>query len=71
MPDAQIVKRVIEAESSGRAESKKNLAKLASGLLSTLNARLSFVYDRDHQIGHAYLLDVRSLVDLRDAVRYR
>ena len=71
MPDAQIVKRVIEAESPGRAESKKNLAKLASGLLSTLNARLSFVYDRDHQIGHAYLLDVRSLVDLRDAVRYR
>jgi hypothetical protein len=30
-----------------------------------MNSRIRFLYDRDHQIGHAYFLKVRSLGDLR------
>lgn len=33
-------------------------------LLNTLNERLEILRDRDHQIGHAYLITVRSIDDL-------
>lgn len=34
-------------------------------LLQTINERLEYLLDRDHRIGHAYLIHVRSLDDLR------
>lgn len=36
-------------------------------LLTTLNRRIEYLYDRDHTIGHAFFMNVQSLVDL-DAV---
>jgi hypothetical protein len=42
------------------------LIDLTCDLLDTINARIRLLYDRDHQIGHAYFLSVRSLADLRD-----
>jgi hypothetical protein len=35
-------------------------------LLTVMNERIEFLYDRDHQIGHSYFLNVRSLEDLRN-----
>lgn len=34
-------------------------------LLKTINQRIEYLYDRDHVIGHAYLMKVTSLDDLR------
>ncbi len=35
-------------------------------LLERINDRIEFLYDRDHQIGHAFLLNVTGLQELRD-----
>lgn len=33
-------------------------------LLEAINTRIEYLYDRDHTIGHAYLIDVKNLDDL-------
>lgn len=35
-------------------------------MLKVMNERLRYLYDRDHQIGHAWLMEARSLVKLRE-----
>lgn len=36
-----------------------------AGLLERLNQRIAALFDRNHQIGHSYLLKVKTLADLR------
>ena len=38
-------------------------------LLEAINTRIEYLYDRDHTIGHAYLLDVKTLGDLKFAFK--
>jgi 5-methylcytosine-specific restriction protein B len=38
-------------------------------MLDAINARIEYLYDRDHMIGHAYLIDVKNLDDLRFAFK--
>ena len=38
-------------------------------LLEAINARIEYLYDRDHTIGHAYLIDVKTLDDLKFAFK--
>lgn len=33
-------------------------------MLKTMNERIEYLYDRDHTIGHAYFIDVKTLADL-------
>lgn len=40
-------------------------------LLRTINSRIEYLLDRDHCIGHAYLIDVKTLDELRDCFRDR
>lgn len=40
-------------------------------LLKKMNERIEVLYDRDHTIGHAYLMNVKSLSELQDAFRHR
>ena len=60
MPDSGIIRQVLEKEVTSKA-----LIDLVVDVFETLNSRIRFVYDRDHQLGHAYFLGVRSLDDLR------
>lgn len=60
MPDSGIIRKIFEKEVTS-----KPLINLVVDVFETLNQRIRFVYDRDHQLGHAYFLGVRSLDDLR------
>src|SRR5690606_26798531 len=40
-------------------------------LLRRMNERISILLDRDHQIGHSYFMDIKSVADLRFAWEHR
>jgi len=40
-------------------------------LLSKINERIEFLFDGDHCIGHAYLMDVKNFTSLANAIRSR
>ena len=39
--------------------------------MNHINKRIEVLYDRDHMIGHAYFLDVKTFDDLRGVMRNR
>jgi 5-methylcytosine-specific restriction protein B len=40
-------------------------------ILRRLNERICYLYDRDHQIGHGWLINIRSVTDLSKALYYK
>lgn len=60
MPESGVIRDVL-----GKVTPSKPLIDLTVELFETLNARIRFLYDRDHQLGHSYFLNVRNLEDLR------
>ena len=61
MPDAKVLK----CELKRKLPDNKPLIKLVKDLFNTINERIRFLYDRDHQLGHSYFLNVKELEDLR------
>jgi hypothetical protein len=66
MPDANIIQQELE-----RAGVPQPLQDLVTKVFKGLNQRLRYIYDREHQIGHAYFLGVRTLGDLRQVFAER
>jgi 5-methylcytosine-specific restriction protein B len=60
MPDSAVVRDVV-----GMSQGGEDLGSLAGTLLDVMNKRIEVLFDRDHQIGHAYFLRATSLESLR------
>lgn len=58
MPDSSLIDRVVEGVDLGK-------------LLDAMNSRIRFLLDREHQIGHTYLLEVKDLDGLRNTFQHR
>ncbi|MBL7218968.1 MAG: AAA family ATPase [Phycisphaerae bacterium] len=59
MPDLSVIRNNV---GEGGSIAGVNVA----ALLDKINKRIELLYDRDHQIGHSYLMKADSLKDLRD-----
>lgn len=66
MPDVDALDEALT-----EAKVDEALRKLVVEVFTKLNERLRFLYDREHQIGHAYFFGVRSIADLRDVFAER
>ena len=64
-------KTVLEEHLSNKLNAPNRITKLTSDFFGKINDRICFLYDRDHQIGHSYFMNVVSVMDLRDALLYR
>lgn len=42
-----------------------------SNFLKVINKRIEYLYDRDHTIGHAYFINIKTLQDLNNVMRNR
>ena len=60
MPDAQVIRAVLRERVADKA-----FVELVADVFDTLNDRIRFLYDRDHQLGHSYFLDVTDVGSLR------
>lgn len=60
MPEKKIISRVLEQKKTG-----SHFIELVEDIFETINSRIRFLYDQDHQLGHAYFLDVVDCESLR------
>jgi len=64
MPDYELLHRLF----AGVSDEAKSVADLATSLLEEINTRIRNRYDRDHQIGHSYLVPLKDAKTRDEAV---
>lgn len=76
MPEADVIKDQFTEALDADAESSVSdpnftlseaQISLITTVFETLNERITALVDRDHQVGHSYFLDLKSMSDLREA----
>lgn len=60
MPNAGVIRSVLRERVPDKA-----FIELVADVFDALNDRIRFLYDRDHQLGHSYFLDVTDVGSLR------
>lgn len=60
MPDAGVIREVLRERVPDKA-----FIELVADVFDALNDRIRFLYDRDHQLGHSYFLEVTDAASLR------
>lgn len=72
MPDVSVIIDVLSHKIGGSSydqlgdkDSRRHI-NLVAALFETMNERIRFLYDRDHQLGHSYFLEATDLESLRD-----
>ena len=66
MPNAGVIENALKEKlQEPGVELQEADVELVVDLFNTLNERIRFLYDRDHQLGHSYFLNVENLEDLR------
>ncbi|NUN13340.1 MAG: AAA family ATPase [Myxococcales bacterium] len=60
MPDAGVIRSALREQVPDQA-----FIELVADIFETLNDRIRFLYDRDHQLGHSYFLGVTDVDSLR------
>ncbi len=64
MPDAGVIRSALRMRVPSKA-----LIELVADVFDALNDRIRFLYDRDHQLGHSYFLEITSVGGLRQVLR--
>ena len=59
MPSGQVIRRVLEEKGT-----PSSLVDLVTRVFDVLNRLIEVLYDRDHQIGHSYFLEILTASDL-------
>lgn len=63
MPDAGVIRSALRMRVPSKA-----LIELVADVFDALNERIRFLYDRDHQLGHSYFLEITSVGGLRQVL---